>query len=239
MTNVAIVLDDANRRETFLKQLAYVSPQLRRQIKLYLIKDPSALSSLNHSGAAQIDVLCLDASEEGLVESAWTEERELILLDASHDRLRRLLRFKPIASLSSEGKDSQELGDALNVALRYLRRRGSHFLTIQGKEKTLRVPHEAILYLESSRKRVILHTRDGNDGSSFSATLDSVQQAVSSGNFVRCHQSYLVNADHVRGIDRKGRSLVLASGDSVSISDRYYREMVELFSPGKPGRAQS
>lgn len=237
--NIAMVLDDAKRRESFLKRLAQVPPRLLRQIRLCLIKNPSALSSRDRSGAVQIDVLCLDASEEGLVESAWAEDRELILLDASHDRLRRLLRFKPIASLSSEGTDSQELGDALNVALRYLRRRDGHFLTIQGKEKSLRVPHEAILYLESSRKRVILHTRDGNDGCSFSSTLDAVQQAVSSGNFVRCHQSYLVNADHVRGIDRKRRSLVLASGDSVSISDRYYREMVDLFSPGKPGRAQS
>ena len=237
--NIAMVLDDAKRRESFLKRLAQVPPRLLRQIRLCLIKNPSALSSPGSSGDAQIDVLCLDASEEGLVESACTENRELILLDASHDRLRHLLRFKPIASLSSEGTDSRELGDALNVALGYLRRRGSHFLTVQCKERSLRVPHEAIFYLESSRKRVILHTSDDNNGRSFFATLDSVQQAVSSGNFVRCHQSYLVNADYVREIDRTRRSLVLANGDSVSISDRYYREMVELFSPGKPGHAMS
>lgn len=103
---------------------------------------------------------------------------------------------------------------------------------VKTKTRSLRIPYDAIRYFESGRRRVVVHTSDENDLCSFAATLDSVQKSLPEDLFVRCHQSFLVNADAVRGVDRPGRALELEGGSSVSVSDRYWRTVVDAFGSG-------
>lgn len=108
------------------------------------------------------------------------------------------------------------------------------------------MPYDAIRYFESGRKRVIIHSSDENDLSSFTATLDSVAKSLPEGCFVRCHQSFLVNADAVRGVSRAQRALEVDGGELVSVSDRYYHDVLRIFAsadekddPKKPKTAAS
>lgn len=232
MLTVAVIHHDAEKGRALAQRLALSAADLRVPMKIAFSSDPSSVASPAAPGAAPVDVVFLDASVDGLVESVSRPEHELVLLDATHERLLGLLRRKPIAALSVDEDDSLTLRDALMVALAYAKARKAtpRLFNVHTKTRDLRVPYDAIRYFESSRKRVILHTTGENDLVSFSTTLDSVEKSLPTGLFVRCHQSYLVNVATVSGVDRAARSLVLTGGGSVSVSDRYYREVVDLFS---------
>lgn len=234
MLTVAVIHRDAEKGRALAQRLALSASNLRVPMKIAFSSDPSTTASSGAPGAAPVDVVFLDASVDGLVESAGGPNQELVLLDATHERLLELLRRKPVAALSVDEDDPLALRDALTIALAYARSRRAtpRLFNVHTKTRDLRVPYDAILFFESSRRRVILHTTGENDLVSFSATLDSVEKSLPPGLFVRCHQSYLVNAAEVSGVNRASRSLVLTDGESVSVSDRYYKKMVDLFSGG-------
>lgn len=71
-----------------------------------------------------------------------------------------------------------------------------------------------ILYFESSRRTVTLHTKQSSF--IFYEKLDSIEKELRSCDFVRCHQSFLVNAKEIRTV--KTDSLTLLNGDILPVS---------------------
>lgn len=94
------------------------------------------------------------------------------------------------------------------------------FSFAQGHQ-TCRVPREDILYFESRKRVVVLHT--GRESHAFYRKLDELERELEGGGFLRCHKSYLVQERYVRGW--KGRSLWLEDGTEVPISRGYEKEV--------------
>ena len=229
MAVVAVAHQDTDRAKTLARRIAACGRGALAPVKACVIGDLSLVPAIGTPKMPEIDVLCLDAAHPELVPKAVEGGGcELIALDATRDQLVELLRHKPVAALSSDESDAQTILAALNDALRYVRRR-NRFFCVRSKTRSLRVPYDAIRYFESGRKRVIIHSSDENDLSSFTATLDSVAKSLPEGRFVRCHQSFLVNADAVRGVNRAQRALEVAGGELVNVSDRYYHDVLRIF----------
>lgn len=90
-----------------------------------------------------------------------------------------------------------------------------------GGETMLR--YEQIVYLESSRNYVAVHTSEKEY--LVRDTMANLEQRLAAGSFVRCHRSYLVNLDHVaeiRNMDNNYR-ITLTSGADIPLS-RSYRD---------------
>ena len=47
--------------------------------------------------------------------------------------------------------------------------------------------------------------------------------------FIRCHQSYIVNMDRVKILDKATRCFVMLSGDAIDISKSYYPSVLEEY----------
>lgn len=75
--------------------------------------------------------------------------------------------------------------------------------------KTVAVELREILYFETTAKthRITIHTK--NETYSFRGDLSDVEKALPSEGFFRCHQSYIVNLDHIITIDWISRTLIL------------------------------
>lgn len=237
MATIAVAHHDAAQARALAQRLVACGRSAHLSLRAYVMSDLDMVDTLDRPDAPAVDVLFLDADRAQRLPwppSKQGAARELVLLDASPEQLTGLLRLKPVASLSADERDPRTLVTALATALHYVRA-NRRFFVVKTKARSLRIPYDAIRYFESGRRRVIVHTSDENDLCSFTATLDSVQRSLPDGRFVRCHQSYLVNADAVRGVDRPGRALQLEGGVSVSVSDRYWRAVVDAFGGARGG----
>lgn len=71
-----------------------------------------------------------------------------------------------------------------------------------------------ILYFESNRRQITLYTRQGSY--TYYGKLDTVEDTLCRQDFVRCHQSFLVNAKEIRIV--KADSLTMLNGESLPVS---------------------
>ncbi|MEK5255661.1 LytTR family DNA-binding domain-containing protein [Paenibacillus sp. FSL F4-0125] len=77
------------------------------------------------------------------------------------------------------------------------------------------IPIRNIMYLASDRRKIILQTTE--DQTEYYSTLSIEEEKLPSKQFVRIHQSYLVNFDYIKQI--QGKRIVLTSGEELPISD--------------------
>lgn len=86
---------------------------------------------------------------------------------------------------------------------------------------------EDIVFAESDLKNVTLHFRDGTSAR-VREKLDTVELRLEGSSFLRCHQSYLVNLRHVRGVENEtflttlDRPVLIRKRDFPELRKRYY-----------------
>lgn len=98
--------------------------------------------------------------------------------------------------------------------------------TFQTGSETFTVSLADILWFESDKRKIRLVCHSGKEYS-FYKKLDEVEQELAGNDFVRCHQSYLVNAKKISSL--KGTELVLVSGDVIPISKHRAAQTNEAF----------
>lgn len=90
--------------------------------------------------------------------------------------------------------------------------------TYQIRQRTTvtKVAYHEILYIESNNSKCILHTESGGEYTVYN-TLNNIEKELGDRRFLRCHQSFLVNMDHIKQI---GKQFLLSNGDTVPIRQR-------------------
>ena len=89
--------------------------------------------------------------------------------------------------------------------------RNARYIEVRTGRADMRIPLTKIYYVESLANNMLFHTSAGEY--STRKTLDEVEQQLGGKPFYRCHQSYLVNSNH---IDRLGvNDVLLKNGAAV------------------------
>ena len=91
----------------------------------------------------------------------------------------------------------------------------------------MRIDCADILYIESRQRIVVLHTP--RKMIEFYAKLTDVMQMLPQSGFARCHQSYIVNMEYVRELDKVNHCFTLHSGERIEISRSNYAQTVAQF----------
>ena len=86
-----------------------------------------------------------------------------------------------------------------------------------------RVDVADVVYVESSRHRITVHTVDGVI--SFSGTLKEVEDQLASHSFFRSNSGYVLNLQHIKAI--KGDDAVMSNGDILKISRSRKKSLLE------------
>lgn len=92
------------------------------------------------------------------------------------------------------------------------------FLFVEG-ETTLQA--EEIFYIETSRHKNIFHTIDRTY--SIYRKMDEIEHAMRGMDFLRCHQSFLVNMRYIQKIS--SYVMTLTTGQELSVPKARYREV--------------
>ena len=87
---------------------------------------------------------------------------------------------------------------------------------VKKHSKIIRVPYHEILYVESMNSKCIMHCCNDQSYVIYKR-LTMIEHELNDERFLRCHQSYLVNMDHIHQVDSQ---FTLVTGDTVSIRQR-------------------
>ncbi|MBE5954092.1 MAG: response regulator transcription factor [Lachnospiraceae bacterium] len=87
-----------------------------------------------------------------------------------------------------------------------------------------KVPISQIMYVESSKRKIILHLKA--EDIPFYAKMSEIEPVLAERGFVRTHQSYMVKA---KCVTRVSSMEVLLGDTSVPVSRRYSQQIAEMF----------
>ena len=90
-----------------------------------------------------------------------------------------------------------------------------------------RIPHDDILFFETDpgkKNKAFLHKKDEYIG--LRNSMSNIAAAIPE--FYRCHQSFLVNPTHIRGVDKISNEIKLSNGDTISFAPKKAAELVDM-----------
>lgn len=105
---------------------------------------------------------------------------------------------------------SQRIDRALS---RMQHRRKRRFLNVATKDGVRRLEFSRIFYVEVDGRRLVYHTADGPI--SAGGSMRETEKTLEGGSFFRCNKGYLVNLEHVSGMQGDN---ALVGGEEVQIS---------------------
>ena len=87
------------------------------------------------------------------------------------------------------------------------------------------IHHTHIVCVESRNNQCVIHRDDGEPLVVY-MRLDDLQAQLHDGRFLRCHQSFLINMDHVRTLDKQ---FVLTGGVTAAVCQRRIKTVREQY----------
>ena len=181
--------------------------------------------------AGLLDVAIIDVTMQGALEAARLLRRQfakieiLVIADVSvspvqymHPSIRAsALLLRPESMVWED--TMRDFYEQL-PAVREQQESQRNVLWIKNREGTFRIPFEQIYYLEAREKKVFVRTRQEEFG--VGETMERLAEQLPE-NFVRCHRSFVVNAEHITQIRLSESLLYLGKELFVPIS-RTYKE---------------
>lgn len=104
--------------------------------------------------------------------------------------------------------------------------------TFSNQHTSFRIPYDEILYIQTSENHrlMLVSTKQVIQ---FYASLKSIEGALKDApQFVRGHQSHIVNADHVREVSKKESMLTLFNGQELPLSRRMHKNVMRVWKKG-------
>ena len=226
------VFDTVEQNRAKVKE-ALVGYSMRHDTEIDALWFSKALAG-NHIekyiGKFQIALISLDSNwipELGSVIYQNNPSCLICYYSAARRDVTPLLHSRPIAFYLWQ-QNSQELAEILqDMILDWTRQNGVfHFTT---RKKLFSVPVQTILYFESDLKYTIIHYLRGEKERVF-GKLSEIYRSLESENiasgFVWAHKSYIVNHQHVMGIDKTAKTLLLSDNTTVPISSSRYQSVL-------------
>lgn len=204
----------------------------RQEAKVYSF--PSMDMAFNELKAdnSAFDLVVLDIDYIKNLKEIYTDFRAqnllaaLIIISGSYRQLDSAMLLRPTAYLKKPLAKSH-YRSRLKFILNEFSSINS-FFTFKQRQELGRIPYFEIEYFESNQRNVTLHLRN-SQSYIFTAKLTDIEGKLPGSNFLRCHQSYLVNMDNVRILDKVNRQFHMISGKCVDISRRNLSEVSERF----------
>lgn len=228
MYRLAVCEDQDELRETLCRLCGEILDELEVEHAVSAFSSAEELAAALKAGES-FALLCLDIYLSGAsgMELArkvreYDERVSILFVTSSEDHLKEGYRVRPIQYLFKPVR-REELKEALQTDLRLYHQRRT--LALRSGGQTVVFALGDILYLESRDHMVQVRTAEGIQR--FWVTLSEVERLLPAGRFCRCHNSYLVNMEHIAQIARK--EVQLSNGERVPVSRGYYEAAKEQF----------
>lgn len=224
MLRLLVCSSDSEKAKNIYLNSVDILKSLNIKCELTYTNSADAFPEGKNSRNQPYDILILDAYDIECIKLASSIRTKnlmvsIIFFNASADlKLKEMVRYRPsYATLLSE--NNKDLCKALKWCCKEQLRAHPYF-TVKNKDVQMRIPYDTISYFESKQRIVVLHTPQ--QAIEFYAKLSDVYSTLPADDFVRCHQSFIVNMNKVRLLDKANRLFILQSGANIEISKSQY-----------------
>lgn len=225
--------DESEELRALMKELAAFLTEERwqmrhtaslKQTKEFFRENP-LLDALLYdvSGAGAVDYLCRLRQDYQAMQLMIIADAQMSPLDYIRPGiLASSLLLRPWSTQQAK----EILSEFIQNCVRETDRKGSRqSYRIVSREGITSIPYRQIYFFEAREKRVYLCA--GNEEFGFRHTIEELAGELPS-QFVRCHRSYIVNADKIRKVDLARNMICLERGFCVPFARRY-KEMLKEY----------
>ena len=228
MLRLLVCASDAEKAKEIYLKSADILRALRLKCELTYTNSAEAFPQGKNARNQPYDILILDGQDEACIRLASHIRSKnlivsIIFFNAPRDlKLKEIIRFRPsYTTLLSE--DNSDLDKALQWCCREQLHAHPYF-PVKNKDVQMKVDYDNIWYFESKQRIVVMHT--SQQAIEFYAKLSDVFASLPGDEFVRCHQSFIVNMNKVRTLEKANRLFILNSGTAIEISKSQYSSVV-------------
>ena len=218
--------------------------------------DPALCQGLSEKIAALYDNIAIStylnpADLERRIQSKETEEPQILIMDIKFDeedgisavkRMQKKYHLMKVIYLTgyidyardifeteliyflTKPVDVDKLQEAIRRAINRIDRERGDEIVVENNHRIHRIMLSTILYAESERRNLYIHTMDGDI--SCLMKIGDFQKNLGDA-FLRCHQSYLVNMEHISQLDKS--QIVMDDGKHIPVSRRYAEDIRQQF----------
>lgn len=228
MLRVAICDDDQHHREE-IYHIICKALFFRTDLEVENFENGIQVIEAIENKKFDFDLLLLDihmAEMDGLRTAEYIRKNridvDIIFITVSKKYVYDGYTYKAFAYLIKPF-DEKRIAYELN---RYLdeKEQADDYLNIPIKGVVQRIALDKVIYFESVSRKILVHTK--RETISFYAKMDELEEIVKGKQFVRCHQSYMVNRKYVSGITRNA---LIAEEASIPISRKYQKEIKDIW----------
>ena len=116
------------------------------------------------------------------------------------------------------------LDQLLDKAMVRVNARQQHvYIKVSVDDRHLKLDSNSVVYLESRRNNVIIHTTDGSYTTG--GPLKKFESMLEEHGFSKCHNAYIVNLNYVEGV--KKEEVILTTGEELPISRARKKSFME------------
>lgn len=229
MFNVAVF--DQNREH--LRQIeSYLTAFLfdECEFTIYTFETEDDLIEFIDSNNIILNLICLDADSKSNIGFSAAEYIRKInvkvnIIFITNDRagLEKGYKYNAFDYLLKPVKVS-DLSETISRLFFYIDNSKSYFYIKIGRNIE-RYSESTILYFASTARKVTLFTVDG--GVDFYAKMDDVYEQLDQSVFIRIHQSYIVNLNHINKISKN--HVYMDDNEILPISKKYCEGIKDIF----------
>lgn len=156
------------------------------------------------------------------------DKQGIIVFLTSHGELAPLSYQYMVSALTFiEKKDWQMISEALDqVVLHFLTQLSDdvheEMLLVENEQTIFQLPLKEVLYIgtvEAHRLELVSAKRYVQ----FYGSLKEFEEGKK--NLIRCHQSYVVNLEHIRSLSQKEKQIELTNGEKLPVSRRFFSKV--------------
>lgn len=229
MLKIAICDDEKAMRDTLVERTRTVLAKLDTEAKTDSFGSGAALLAAYEAEKRPFDLVLLDIrmGEPDGMETAKRIRRidsevMIIFITSSAEHVFQGYEVKAFRYIMKPELD-YSFDRVLKEALHQLLHTEEAVFAFQFGTESVRLPVAEILYCES-RKRILIIFTQTQEYKTYEK-MDNAETALSKNDFVRCHQSFLVNVKHIR--EWNGHEITLNSGTVIPVSKRYQKAISE------------
>lgn len=221
MINIAVCDDDNFYLGELQTRLENLAKKYALEVRVEVYSDGAEFIKEMQEGMT-FDLAYLDIEmkqEDGIRTAAWIRRSNyhmLIVFCSSHDEyMKQLFETEPFRFLQKP-IDDREFEKVFLKAVEKIKKSQAAYFVFQTGKNIVKLRCQDILYLESSGRKIIVHTM--NRTYQYYEKLDQAQERIKDAHFIRIHKAYLVNVENIEAFQYERVALV--DGTVLNISEK-------------------
>lgn len=230
MLKIAYCDDMEQDRKNIFNALAHIEAKWNDKFDIVHFESGEELCKYtlkNHYDIVLLDIQMggIDGIETATRIRSLNQDTLIIFISSYDDRVKELFSFRTIAFLDKP-VDIDKLEEAILRAYEIVKKESEVNFSYAKEGATLYIPIKDIVYFESSRNMVLIHTNNGVE--SYYGTLASVwEQLAETNEFVMAHRSFIFNLKYVN--IKADKVIIKSTGEAFKIGMKHRDKTQERY----------